>query len=181
MPRIVHLVSYSHCGLRLGQGCDFEMAAWSRSPVYRCISAFHTATRPQSSLFARFFPLAMNRFLKSDDADHESLFRYDSGRWLWDEDIRLKERYKKFNVQALKEAAAKSVGAQRCTEIIKLAEGGTNRVFRLVMDNNEIVIAKMPMSRAGLAFKATASEVATMDFVRHTRGVSKMHCADIFI
>jgi len=39
-------------------------------------------------------------------------------------------------------------------------------VFRLVMDNGSVVIARIPNPNSGPAYKTTASEVATMDFVR---------------
>jgi hypothetical protein len=99
------------------------------------------------------------------DHDHEDYYRYTSGRWLWNEDSQLGERYKRFNVSELKKIAAKSIGAQDCVAISKLAEGGFNKVFRLVMDDNSIVIACIPNPNAGPQFKTTASEVATMDFV----------------
>lgn len=98
---------------------------------------------------------------------YEDFFRYSSGRWLWDEEAQLRKRYKRFNVHELKRIAASSIGAQACMSMTKLAEGGFNKVFRLVMDDNSIVIARIPNPNAGPPFKTTASEVATMDFVRH--------------
>lgn len=47
----------------------------------------------------------------------------------------------------------------------KLAEGGYNKVFRLVMDDGMAVIARIPNPNAGPRFYTTASEVATMEFV----------------
>jgi hypothetical protein len=41
-----------------------------------------------------------------------------------------------------------------------------NKVFRLVMDNDSVAIARIPNPNAGPTHKTTASEVATMDFVR---------------
>ncbi|KAI9663120.1 MAG: Phosphotransferase enzyme [Bathelium mastoideum] len=96
--------------------------------------------------------------------DYEDFYRYTSGRWLWDEDAQLSERYKRFNVPELKKIAVSSIGAQSCVSMIKLAEGGFNKVFRLVMDNDSIVIARIPNPNAGPPLKTTASEVATMDF-----------------
>jgi hypothetical protein len=101
----------------------------------------------------------------SPDRDYEDYYRYNSGRWLWDEDSQLRERYKRFNVSELKRIAAKSIGAQTCVSISKLAEGGFNKVFRLIMEDGAIVIARIPNPNAGPPFKTTASEVATMDFV----------------
>ncbi|OBT42111.1 hypothetical protein VE00_06510 [Pseudogymnoascus sp. WSF 3629] len=61
--------------------------------------------------------------------------------------------------------------------MIKLAEGGYNKVFRLVMDNGSVAIARIPCPNAGPAFKSTASEVATMDFARTILNISvpKIH------
>lgn len=101
----------------------------------------------------------------STDGQHEDYFRYTSGRWLWNENQQLRERYKRFNVEELKNSAAKSVGARSCVSMVKLVEGGTNKVFRLVMNDGSVVIARIPNPNAGPAFRTTASEVATMDFV----------------
>ncbi|KAJ8070010.1 hypothetical protein OCU04_000413 [Sclerotinia nivalis] len=97
---------------------------------------------------------------------YEHFFCYTSGRWLWDEESQQRERFLFFNVQELKRIAVESVEAQSCVSITKIAEGGYNKVFRLVMDNGSVVIARIPNPNAGPAYKTTASEVATMDFVR---------------
>lgn len=70
-----------------------------------------------------------------------------------------------FDVEELQSIAAQSVGASSCVSITKLAEGGYNKVLRLVMDNGSVAIALIPNPNAGPAYKMTASEVATMDFV----------------
>lgn len=101
-------------------------------------------------------------------SDHNDLFRYTSGRWLWNEQQHLQARYKKFNVDELKRVAAASTGARSCVCIAKVAEGGYNRVFRLVMDDGSAVIARVPMmsdSAPQQRTRAIASEVATMEFV----------------
>ncbi|KAK8243411.1 kinase-like domain-containing protein [Phyllosticta capitalensis] len=98
--------------------------------------------------------------------DFDHLFRYDAGRWLWDEETRLRERYKRFNVPELQNAAAEKVGAKKCVSISKLAEGGPNRVFRLVMDNGASVIARIPRPVSQVQSRMMASEVATMDLAR---------------
>ena len=100
------------------------------------------------------------------DLQYEGFFRYTSGRSLWDEKAGLQERYKRFHVEEPKRVAAASVGEQNCVSMIKLAEGGFNKVFRLVMDNSFDLVARISNPNAGPPFKTTASEVATMDFVR---------------
>lgn len=54
----------------------------------------------------------------------------------------------------------------RCTRIIKLAEGGFNKIFLLTMDDESEVIARIPTSIAGPRYYTTASEAATMQFLR---------------
>ncbi|ETI26769.1 hypothetical protein G647_10214 [Cladophialophora carrionii CBS 160.54] len=102
----------------------------------------------------------------SGDAENEEFFRYSGGRWLWDEEKQLRDRYKRFNISELKNIAAKTVGSHACVSMIKLAEGGFNKVFRLMMDDGNVVIARIPNPNAGPSFRTTASEVATIDFAR---------------
>jgi hypothetical protein len=97
--------------------------------------------------------------------DFEHFFRYTSGRWLWDEEQQLRDRYRAFNVAGLQGLAARAVGSGGCVSMTKLAEGGFNKVFRLVMDDGKSVLARIPNPNAGPSFNTTASEVATMEFV----------------
>ncbi|GKZ43943.1 phosphotransferase enzyme [Aspergillus brasiliensis] len=99
------------------------------------------------------------------------LFRFTSGRWLWNEEQQLRNRYTPFNVSELKKIAAHSIGADTCTAITKLAEGYYNRCFRVEMNNGSAVIARIPYPIAGPRYYTTASEVATMDFARTILGI----------
>lgn len=76
------------------------------------------------------------------------------------------ERRVTFSIPELKKAAASATGATECVQIIKLPEGLFNRAFLLVMDNGSEVIARIPTPVAGPAHYVTASEVATMEFMR---------------
>lgn len=102
----------------------------------------------------------------SDPNNYDHFFRYTSGRWLWDEEQQLKDRFTPFNVRELKRIAAQSVGANECVDMTKLAEGSFNKIFRLSMDNGRAAIVRVPHPIAGPKYLTTASEVATMDFVR---------------
>ncbi|KAI9742955.1 MAG: hypothetical protein M1835_002988 [Candelina submexicana] len=62
--------------------------------------------------------------------------------------------------------AAKAVGREKCVNITKVAEGGFNKVFQLTMDDEYEVIARIPTPIAGPPHYTTASEVATLDFLR---------------
>jgi len=100
------------------------------------------------------------------DGDEQSFCRYTSGRWLWDEPAQLSPRYVSFNMAELAKIAAQSIGALSCVEIKKVPEGNFNKTFLLIMSDGKEVIAKVPNPNAGRAHFTTASEVATMDFVR---------------
>ncbi|KAF8683183.1 Altered inheritance of mitochondria protein 9, mitochondrial [Rhizoctonia solani] len=98
-------------------------------------------------------------------AQCEEFFEYTSGRWLYNEDKQLALRYVRFNVDALQQIAAAAIGASYCTSITKTHEGSYNKIFRLKFDNNREIIAKIP-TKLIPPFYTTASEVATMDYVR---------------
>jgi hypothetical protein len=96
---------------------------------------------------------------------YEHFFRYTSGRWLWDEQQQLRDRYRVFDVAELQNSAAKATGSDGCVSMTKLAEGGFNKVFRLLMNDGKAVLARIPNPNAGPPFYTTAAEVATMEFV----------------
>lgn len=102
------------------------------------------------------------------ECQQSDLFRYTSGRWLWDEEKQLSERYRRFDLQNLQRIAAECVHADQCIETKKIGEGSYNKVFRLVFDTGAVIIARIPNPNAGPALYTTASEVATMEFVRNT-------------
>ena len=84
----------------------------------------------------------------------------------FNEKERMAERYVRFNVPELMRTAARAVGRDRCVNIMKVAEGGFNKIFLLTMDDGYEVIARIPTPIAGPAHYTTASEVATMDYLR---------------
>lgn len=76
-----------------------------------------------------------------------------------------------FNVGALKQVAASACGAQSVLSMKKLGEGCFNKAFLLLLDNGAEVSARIPTPNASPVDPITASEVATMDFVRTRLGV----------
>jgi lysyl-tRNA synthetase class 2 len=74
------------------------------------------------------------------------------------------------SIEELKQAAARAVHADFCVNIPKLPEGSCNKAFLLTMDNDTQVIAKIPNAYIPQRF-ATASEVATLDFLRNDLGI----------
>lgn len=104
----------------------------------------------------------------TDNSHDESIFSYTSGRFLFNEAARLRERHVKFKVAALLLAAEACVGKNhgRAARIRKLAEGGFNRVFIVTFEDSHELIAKIPYHIAQPEFYATASEAATLTFLR---------------
>ncbi|KAE8357046.1 kinase-like domain-containing protein [Aspergillus coremiiformis] len=99
--------------------------------------------------------------------DLEALHRFTSGRWLWNERQQLACRYVNFDLSTLVQLAASATGSRSCTEVLKISEGQYNKVFQLTMNDGREIIAKLPNPNAGRPHFTTASEVATMDFLRN--------------
>jgi len=78
----------------------------------------------------------------------------------------MSQRHIQFNVNELARLAAEAVGANICVSIEKYPDGMYNKAMLLTMDNGTQVVAKVPNPNAGKPHFTTASEVATMDFVR---------------
>lgn len=129
---------------------------------------FRTSLTIGRSCPERFAVRTMNNLCRAGAASHSEygpFFRYTSGRWLWDEQQQLRDRYRVFNVVALQNLAAKATGSDGCISMTKLSEGGFNKVFRLLMNNGKTALARIPNPNAGPPFYTTASEVATMEYV----------------
>lgn len=94
-------------------------------------------------------------------------FEYTRGRFVSNEEHELSIRRVKFDMNELARVAAESVGSRECVHIEKLPDGMFNKTFQFTMANGAEVVGKVPNPNAGQAHFTTASEVATMDFVRH--------------
>lgn len=115
----------------------------------------------------------------------EHLFHYTSGRWLcvprsifrllllivmsrYNEQQRMKERERVFNVNELKRLAAEAV-SRKVEDVVyfdKLGEGGANRAFVLHMKDGSRLVARIPYTGTAQRQLAVASEAATMSFLR---------------
>ncbi|KAJ0425255.1 phosphotransferase family protein [Aspergillus carlsbadensis] len=99
-------------------------------------------------------------------AKPHDLFRYTSGRWLVDEEIQQRQRYVEFDLNSLCRLAARQFGdSTTCVRVVK-REGNFNKAFLLTMDDGSEVVAKLPCPNAGPPALTTASEVATLEFLR---------------
>lgn len=83
-------------------------------------------------------------------------------------DLRLAERRREFDVDELCRLAAQSVGrtSKDIRTIVKLAEGGFNRTFLITMHDGFELVARIPYPVTVPKFFAIASEVATMRILR---------------
>ncbi len=81
------------------------------------------------------------------------------------------QRTVRFNMDELARVAAKAIGApsHRCVHVQKCPDGLYNKAYIFRMDDGREVIGKVPNPNAGIPHYTTASEVATMDFVRIPR------------
>jgi cysteinyl-tRNA synthetase len=96
----------------------------------------------------------------------DTLSTYSSGRFLYNEVARLRERHVRFDVVALETAIAKHVGHGNVKSLVKLSDGGFNRVLLATMDDGFRAIVKIPSRISVPMTYATASEVATLTFLR---------------
>ncbi|KAF2457269.1 phosphotransferase enzyme family protein [Lineolata rhizophorae] len=113
---------------------------------------------------------APNELLSADDA-YEQLYSYNNLRWLWDAHEKNGCRYTKFNLPALVEVAEKTVSGSRCVDVFKYMEGSFNKAFLMTMEDGSQVVAKIPNPNAGRPHYTTASEAATLVFLRDCLGI----------
>ncbi|KAJ7623719.1 protein kinase subdomain-containing protein PKL/CAK/Fmp29 [Roridomyces roridus] len=101
------------------------------------------------------------------------LFDYTSGRWIFNDALRLSERRTVFNVSGLRLLAAQSVGRKPSDvlSLTKLAEAGFNRCFLITMRDGFKMVARLPYPYNRPSYHVLASEVATMDYLRGVVGI----------
>ncbi|EPS27139.1 hypothetical protein PDE_02082 [Penicillium oxalicum 114-2] len=104
--------------------------------------------------------------MSNDLVPNDTLFTYSSGRFLYNEVARLREQHVRFDVAALETAIAKHVGHGKVKQLVKLSEGGFNRVLLATMEDGFKAIVKIPYKISVSKTYATASEVATLTFLR---------------
>ncbi|KAK9364515.1 kinase-like domain-containing protein [Lipomyces kononenkoae] len=103
---------------------------------------------------------------------NEDFFSFTRGRFIRDKARELSQRYVKFNVDELARLAAQAsgTGSCQCEKVDKLPDGMHNKALLFTMNNGIQVVGKVPNPNAGRPHFTTASEVATMDFMRNVMG-----------
>ncbi|EZF24527.1 hypothetical protein H112_03015 [Trichophyton rubrum D6] len=104
-------------------------------------------------------------------SSNPELFEYTSGRFLFNEQLRLAERHVQFNRDALATVICQSTGRPESDliSITKLAEGGFNRVLQATFKDGYTVLARIPYHSMVPKRFVVASEAATLGLL-HSRG-----------
>lgn len=98
--------------------------------------------------------------------ENGDFFRFTRGRFVVDEARQMALRTVKFDLNRLAQVAADSVGAEHCIHVDKFPDGMYNKAYLFRMSDGQEVVGRVPNPVAGLPHLTTASEVATMHFVR---------------
>ena len=105
----------------------------------------------------------------------DDFFRFTRGRFVRNEAQEMSQRCVRFNMNELARLAAEAVGSHSCVNVEKYPDGMFNKAFLLTMQDGTQVVGKVPNPNAGRPHFTTASEVATMDFVRICSPFRKAH------
>jgi len=79
------------------------------------------------------------------DYGTDHFFRYAAGRFLFDEEVQLQERYRHFCVSTLQRAAVRAASATKYADMVKLAGGIFNEVSLRTMDSGTQIVARLPI------------------------------------
>jgi hypothetical protein len=158
---------------------DFKVLAmsWFKRQLLKS-SRFAKSAQPTSpsSSHSRQYTMTSHDADILRDCDVQQFYKYTSGRWLWNEKYQLARRYVEFDLPGLLQVSAQAIGARSCVKVEKLPEGNFSKVFLIAMDDGRELIAKIPNPNAGRPHFTTASEAATMDYVRAPRLITSGDC-----
>ncbi|PGH17348.1 hypothetical protein AJ79_01232 [Helicocarpus griseus UAMH5409] len=128
------------------------------------IAFSHQTPYRLTSVYRRYSSNAKSDSRPKHDPKYEEFYKYQGGRWLWDEEKDMGLRYKEFNRPRQSGQIDVNISARLKT--------ASTTVFRLTMDNGVVAIATLPYLIDGNpAYYSTASTAATMEFVRTVLGI----------
>ncbi|KAF4550160.1 Phosphotransferase enzyme-like protein 1 [Elsinoe fawcettii] len=96
----------------------------------------------------------------------DDYFGFPHGRFVNNDKHEQRQRCVQYDIEELGRIAARAVGSNSCCSARRLPDGMYNKVLLMTMDDAKKAVAKLPYPSAGPAGLITASEVATMEFVR---------------
>ncbi|KAF2475119.1 phosphotransferase enzyme family protein [Lindgomyces ingoldianus] len=94
-------------------------------------------------------------------------FEFTRGRFVSDEAAQVVCRRVHFDMNELAKTAALSMSARRCIDVEKCPDRLYNKAFIFTLEDGRQIVGKVPNPIAGLPHFTTASEVATLDFLRN--------------
>lgn len=97
---------------------------------------------------------------------HDEFFNFTRARFVRDEEYEMAQRRVKFNMNELARLSADAVGFKARVNVEKYPDVMFSKAFLMTVEDGMQVVAKVPNPNAGRAYFTTASEVATIDFVR---------------
>lgn len=147
---------------------------YKRSASGPLIPVISNAPTTILSLQSKFLSKARSLQRFSTMGLNEEFFSFTSDRWLRDPERNHALRHRKFDVDALKNAIASSTGTSSVVDFRRLTEGRCNKVFQVQLSDDRSVIARIPTPLAGTPHLVTASEVATMRFLRDRLGLTQV-------
>ncbi|KAM5471153.1 hypothetical protein MauCBS54593_003492 [Microsporum audouinii] len=103
---------------------------------------------------------------KKDWNSIDHFFNYTRGRFVVNEVEEMQQRYVRFDMNELARLAANAVGAKEVINIEKCAEGLFNKAFLFSFEDGRQAVGKVPNPVGITPHLTTASEVATMEFMR---------------
>jgi hypothetical protein len=97
-----------------------------------------------------------------------ALHHYTSGRYLYNEDARLKERNLNFDPHELANVICGALGRplRELLTLEKFAEGGFNRILQARFHDGKEILARLPYRLEAPLRRSVASEAATLSFLR---------------
>jgi hypothetical protein len=87
--------------------------------------------------------------------------------------VRFQERYRVFNIRELQNVASEAASSGPCIRLEKMREDLDDKTFKLTMAGGKTLIARIPYRNFGAPSLATASKVATLEFVSDVCQVHK--------
>jgi hypothetical protein len=102
--------------------------------------------------------------LIGDPISEEELYRYTNGHFLINEEHQYRQRYVKFHISRLCDAAAVVGGTKSPIVAIEKVEGGFCKALLMRKEDGSEIVAKLPSKLAGPPKFSTASEVAILKY-----------------
>ncbi|KAL6705518.1 hypothetical protein ACN47E_006635 [Coniothyrium glycines] len=141
----------------------------SRAPSHACFGLRRELiTARQTALYSTRKTLQADKVSSAISDPEHTFYNYTSGRWLYNERLRLSERRRHFDIRALYHAVAKSVSRSTddITAFAKVAEGGSYRIYEATFHDGMDVIVRLPYPCTVPREYGIISEVATMEYLR---------------